>query len=72
MEDIIGFLASGAGIIFAIAIPLLVIVISIILLLAINQLHKLPAMQESLENCEKYLKYLAGEKKKADTESKEN
>lgn len=62
------FFASSAGIIFIIAIPLGIIVIAILTLLAINHLHKLPAIQKSIENCEKYLKYLAVEKKKNEVE----
>jgi len=66
--EIIGFLASSAGVFFLIAITLIVVIIAILTLLAINHLHKIPDMQQSLENCEKYLKYLAMEKKKGETE----
>jgi len=68
MDDIIYFLATSAGTIFLIAIPLVVVIIAVLTLLAINHLHKIPDMQKSLENCEKYLKYLAVEKKKGETE----
>jgi len=71
MEDIIYFFSSAAGIILIIALPLLVIVIAVLTLLAINHLHKIPEMQKSLENCEKYLKYLATEKKRGETEKTE-
>jgi len=43
------------------------IIVIILTLLAINHLHRIPAILQSLENCEKYLKYLAIEKKKGET-----
>jgi ABC-type transport system involved in cytochrome bd biosynthesis fused ATPase/permease subunit len=67
MDALLYFFASSAGVILLIAIPLIVIIIAVLTLLAINHLHKIPAMQQSLENCEKYLKYLAIEKKKGET-----
>ena len=68
MDNIIYFLATSAGTIFLVAIPVVVIIIAILTLLAINHLHKIPEMQQSLENCEKYLKYLATEKKKGEAD----
>jgi hypothetical protein len=68
MDDIIYFLTSSAGAILLVAVPLLIIVIAVLTLLAINHLHKIPEMQKSLENCEKYLRYLAIEKKKNEAE----
>jgi hypothetical protein len=50
-------------------IGLFQIVFVIFVLLAINHLHKIPRMLESIENIEKHLEFLVAEKKK--TEEKE-
>jgi len=65
--DIVYFFSSIAGIVLLIAVPLLVIIIAVLTLLAINHLHKIPEMLESLKNCEKYLRYLAVDKKKGES-----
>jgi len=67
MEDVMYFFSPIAGIILLIAVPLLIVIIAVLTLLAINHLHKIPEMLESLKNCEKYLKYLATEKKKGES-----
>ena len=72
MYEIIEFFATSAGIIIAVSVPLAIIVIGILTLLAINNLHRLPQLQKSLENCEKYLKILAIEKKRIEKEDPKN
>ena len=56
--------AEAFTIFLAVAISIFVVVVVILTLLAINNLHRLPQMQESLENVEKYLKFLAVQKRK--------
>jgi len=51
--------------VISVVVGLIVIVIAILTLLAINNLHRIPQMQESMGNIERYLKYLATEKKRA-------
>ena len=64
MENLVYFFASSAGIIIAITVPLFIIIIGVLTLLAINHLHRLPKMQQSVENIEKYLLFLVKLEKK--------
>jgi uncharacterized protein YoxC len=60
-------LVSGIGIlhiILAIAIIVFIIIVIIWTLIAINRLHRLPQIQSSIENIEKYLKVLVAYEKK--------
>jgi hypothetical protein len=51
-------------------VPLLIglipIIFAILVFFAVNHLHKIPRMLESIENIEKHLEFLVAEKKKMD------
>ena len=66
------FIIDNFANIIATCFVILAIIITILLMLAINNLHRLPQMQESVENIEKLLKVLVADKKKAGAEKKES
>jgi sorbitol-specific phosphotransferase system component IIC len=74
-RDNMNVLAKILGVlggIMPLIIGLFVIVISILTLLAINNLHRIPQIQSSIENIEKYLRILVEyEKKKQPTANKD-
>ncbi len=56
--ELLGLGAGFLTMLISAALVIFVIIIMILTLLAINNLHRIPKMQQSLENIEKYLKFL--------------